>query len=344
MTPGGDRVGDAEATAAADSPSALRAALGVVRLGPVLVLGLLVLVLSLLSEYFLTRQNLLNVGVQAAPIALLALGQLLVILTRGIDLSVGAIAALSGVAGALVYESHGAGLGVAAMLAVGIVAGLANGLLYVCFRIPHPFIVTLGTLNVASGAAFLLSDGQAVPGVPPLVRTLGTGEIVGVPWPIVLVLGALVLMLVVLRRTQYGRWIYAVGGNPEAAKRVGIPVDRLLVSIYAISGLTAALAGIVLAGRTASGDPNAGSLAELQSIAAVIIGGVSFFGGRGRASTVIVGALVLAVIANGLNLLDVDAFWQLIATGVVLILAVIGDVGRVRIETRLRTVAGGAQA
>lgn len=321
----------------------LRAVLSLLQLGPVLILAILVAVMALLSEFFFTERNLLSVGIQASPIALLAIGQYLAILTRGIDLSVGAVAALSSVVGALIFV-HGDGppvLVLAAILGTGLFCGLVNGLVYVVFKIPHPFIVTLGTLNIASGIAYLIAGGQAVIGAPQFAQTLGNGKLAGIPYPIILVLVTLAAFLVLLHWMKFGRWIFAVGGNPDAARRAGIPVGTVLVTVYTLSGFTAALAALVLLGRTGSGDPNySHSLAELQSIAAVIIGGTSFFGGRGHLATVMIGALVLAVIANGLNLLDVNAFWQLVVTGVVLIGAVILDVSRTRVEDRVRTVAG----
>jgi ribose transport system permease protein len=323
----------------------LRGILSLVRLGPLVVLGSLVVLMALLSDVFLNERNLLNVGIQATPIALLAIGQFVVILTRGIDLSVGAVAALASVCGALVW-SDGSGsalLALGTVLGIGLACGLVNGVLFVGFKIPHPFIVTLGTLNVATGAAYLLADGEAVVGVPDFAAALGNDKLLGIPYPILVVLATLAIFVLLLRGTVLGTWIYAVGGDPEAARRMGIPVSRVLVLAYTLSGLTAALAAIILLGRTGTGDPNYSSgLAELQAIAAVIIGGTSFFGGRGNVITVVIGALVLAVIANGLNLLNVNAFWQLVVTGFVLITAVILDVFRTRLEERFRTV--GAEA
>lgn len=321
----------------------LRRVLSLLRLGPLLVLTTLLVAMAILSDVFLTERNILNVGIQAAPIALLAIGQFVVILTRGIDLSVGAVAALASVCGALIWADGdgSAFLALAAVLGVGLACGLINGVLFVGFKIPHPFIVTLGTLNVATGAAYLLANGDAVVGVPDLATTLGNEKLLGVPYPIIVVLVVLAAFLLLLRGTVLGHWVYAVGGDPEAARRMGIPVSRVLVLAYVLSGLTAALAAIILLGRTGTGDPNYSSgLAELQAIAAVIIGGTSFFGGRGNVVTVVIGALVLAVIANGLNLLNVNAFWQLVVTGFVLIIAVILDVSRTRLEDRFRTAAG----
>lgn len=318
---------------------ALRVGLMIVRLGPLLVLLLLVLAMSIASPVFLTKSNLFNLGVQSASITLLALGQLFVILTRGIDLSVGAVLGLATVVGALAYESIDSGVAIVLiMLLSGATVGLINGLILVKGRIPHPFIVTLGTLNVASGIALILSGGLAVSGVPPLVSEAGGGYAAGVPTPIVLTLVLAAAALLVSTRTQWGRWVYAVGGNPEAAERVGIPVNRILVSVYVVSGLAAGAAAVIVAGRTGVGDPSAARLAELDAIAAAIIGGASFFGGRGTVIGVVAGALVIGVIRNGLNLLSVSPYVQLVVIGTVVVAAVALDVLRTRLEVRFRTL------
>lgn len=327
----------------------MRVALQVLRLGPLFALAVLVVVMTLASPYFFTHTNLLDVGVEAAPVAIIGMGEFVVILTRGIDLSASSVAALSGVLGA-VYFADGArsgALSVVIMIAVGVAFGLCNGLLYVKGRIPHPFIVTLGTLNIGAGMAFLLApNGTVVTPVPAFVNTLGTGSLLGIPNPIIMVAGTVIVLVLLLERTQLGRWIYAIGGDPEAARRSGIPVGRVLIFCYTLSGLAAAIGGLVIAGRTDSGDPTLGGPTSpllLQAITAVFIAGASFFGGRGHVSTVVVGALVLTVITNGLNLLNVSAFWQLIATGVVLILAVAADVVRGRLEAQLRLAVKEAQ-
>jgi ribose transport system permease protein len=319
-------------------------ALRVLQSGPLLILGLLVVVMALLSPYFLTGRNLTNLGFQTAIVGVLALGQLLVILTRGIDLSVGSVVALSGVVGGIVAGGsatsaaggHGA-FALLAMAGVGLGIGLVNGIVLVGGRVMNPFIVTLGMLSIVRGAALVLSDAQTVTGMPPVVQDLGTGLVGPLPAPAVLVAALALFTWVVLARTQWGRWIYAVGGNPDAARRVGIPVDRVLLSVFAVCGLAAGIAGILVAGRTNAGAPNAGQLLELDAITAVVIGGASFFGGRGSVPNVVAGALIIGVIRNGLNLLDVTPFWQSIAIGALVIASLEIDVLRGHLEQRLRT-------
>lgn len=329
------------AAAVAHAPRSERATafgLRALQAGPVLILAVLVAVMALLSPYFLTSRNVANVGFQASFVAVLALGQLLVIITRGIDLSVGSTVGLAGVVAAAWAGSSGAG-SLALFVAVGLAVGGANAAVLVYGRVPNPFIVTLGTLGIARGLALVLSDGETRTGLPPVVSTLGSGTVAGVPVP-VLVVGALALAIgVVLGRTQWGRWIYAVGGNPEAARRAGIPADGVLISVYVLCGLFAGIAAILVAGRTDSASPQAGQLLELDAITAVIIGGASFYGGRGRVVNVLAGALIIGVIRNGLDLLGVSPFWQLIAVGVLVIVSLELDVLRGRLEQRLRTRA-----
>jgi ribose transport system permease protein len=315
---------------------------GALELGPALVLGLLWLTLSLLSPVFFTQENLTNLGVQASIVAVLAIGQLVVIVTRGIDLSVGSVLALATVIGALAYNTQLLGSGlpvVAAMIATGAVVGLVNGVIFVKGRIPHAFIVTLAMLYAARGLALVLSDGASKPGMPPLVQTAGGGFVGDIPVPVLIVVGLGLLATVFLTRTRWGRWIFATGGNPEAASRAGIPVGRVLISAYVLSGVAAGVAGVMTAGRTNSGFPTAGDLAELDAIAAAIIGGASLFGGRGNVVNAIVGALILSTIRNGLNLLDVNPFWQLVVIGGVILIAVQLDVLRTQLEERLRARA-----
>jgi ribose transport system permease protein len=312
----------------------LELGLRVVQAGPVLILGLLGLVMTLLSPYFLTERNLTNLGFQTSVVAVLALGQLLVILTRGIDLSVGSVVALAGVLGVLAGDSGP--LVVLTMVLAGALVGAVNGLVLVKGRVMNPFIVTLGTLSIVRGAALVISDAQTVAGLPPLVVSFGTDLAGPVPLPALLVAGLAGATWVLLTKTQWGRWIYAVGGDPEAARRVGIPVDRLLISVYVLCGAAAGVAGLLVAGRTDAGSPNAGQLLELDSITAVIIGGASFFGGRGNVGNVVAGALIIGVIRNGLNLLDVTPFWQSIAIGTLVIVSLELDVLRGHLERRMR--------
>jgi ribose transport system permease protein len=316
----------------------LEAGLLFLRVGPAIGLLILLVVLSQLTPAFATSRNIGNLLAQSAVICVLAIGQLLVIVTRGIDLSVGSTLALGTVTGALAVT---AGLPtpivVLVMLATGVAVGAVNGIVYVYGRLPHPFIITLATLSVARGLALWLSDGQPIQGMPDPIRVIG-GQILFGWLPVsTLVVGAIAIAALVLTtRMVWGRWIYAVGGNPEAARRIGIPVGGTLVSVYVLSGLMAGVGALLTAGRTGGGAPTFGNLAELDAIAAVIIGGASFLGGRGHVGNAIVGALMIGVIRNGMNLLNVDSFFQPMVIGIVIVLAVEADVIRTRLEQRFR--------
>lgn len=312
--------------------------LRVVRLGPVVILALLVGVIGSIEPIFFHWQNLQNLLVQTSPIAILALGQLMVIVSRGIDLSVGSTLSLCTVTGALAAGRHGAGTGVTVLiiLGTGLSVGLVNGLVLTKLGIANPLIVTLGMLNIALGIALTLADGTTVPGVPIPIQDLAIGTFLGVPTPFLLALALAGAFFVLGRLTQWGRWIYALGGNPEAAERAGIPVQRLTMSVYLLSGLTAGCAAIIVSGRLGSGYARAGELSELDSIAAVVIGGASLFGGRGGVAAALVGALVIGTLRNGLNLIGVDSDLQYVAVGVVVILAVGMDIVRGKLEARFR--------
>ena len=323
---------------------ALQLALWGLRAGPALILVGVIAVVALVTPLFLTSQNIGNVLAQTAVIAILALGQLLVILTRGVDLSVGSTLALATVVGAVVFEQAANGpLVIAAIVGTGIAVGTINGLVFVVGRVPHPFIVTLATLSVARGLAFLWSDGRPMPGMPESVQVVGGDSIDWLPYSTFVVAGAALVVLVLTARMVWGRWIYAVGGNPDGARRSGIPVNRVLISVYVLSGAAAGVAAVLTAGRTNAGSPNFGELAELDSIAAVIIGGAAFAGGRGNVANALVGALMIGVIRNALNLHNADAFYQLIVIGIVIVLAVEADVLRGHLENRFR-VATAARA
>jgi ribose transport system permease protein len=316
---------------------ALQVALLGLRAGPALILLLLVVIVSLTTPVFFTSRNIGNVFSQTAVIAILGLGQLLVIVSRGIDLSVGSTVALSGVVGAIVFlHVHSTVLVVLAVLGVGLAVGLANGLVFVLGRIPHPFIVTLASLSIVRGLALWAANGTLIAGMPNPIDTLGGGTIGWLPYSFFVVAGLAVVAVIATTYLVWGRWLYAVGGNPDAARRAGIPVGRVLVTVYVISGLAAAVGGLVTAGLLDAGSPTAGDLAELDSIAAVIIGGAAFAGGRGNVGNALVGAFTIGVIRNALNLHNVNAFYQLMAIGVVVLLAVEGDVVRGYVETRVR--------
>ncbi|MBO9345403.1 MAG: ABC transporter permease [Chloroflexi bacterium] len=304
--------------------------------------GILFLVLVMLligtitqPDVFLTWRNLSNLPGQNAANAVLAIGMFVVILTAGIDLSVGSVLALAMMTTAvLARDGFPPLLLVPLPILIGMTVGLINGLGLTKLHLPHPFIVTLGTLNIARGVGNLVSGGVPVSGLPEIVRFWGAGSIpIGdVQIPVSLVIVALVYVgfFVFLQYTRTGRHIYAIGGNPQAARVSGINVDRTLILAYVLCGAMAGLAGLLVAGRTNSGFPNAGIGAELDAISAVIIGGASFFGGRGSVLGVLAGVLVIGLLRNILNLNNVQVFWQQVLIGVVIILAVSLDVIRRR--------------
>jgi ribose/xylose/arabinose/galactoside ABC-type transport system permease subunit len=304
--------------------------------------GILFLVLVMLligtitqPDVFLTWRNLSNLPGQNAANAVLAIGMFVVILTAGIDLSVGSVLALAMMTTAvLARDGFPPILLVPLPILIGMTVGLINGLGLTKLHLPHPFIVTLGTLNIARGVGNLVSGGVPVSGLPEIVRFWGAGSIpIGdVQIPVSLVIVALLYFgfFVFLQYTRTGRHIYAIGGNPQAARVSGINVDRTLILAYVLCGAMAGLAGLLVAGRTNSGFPNAGIGAELDAISAVIIGGASFFGGRGSVLGVLAGVLVIGLLRNILNLNNVQVFWQQVLIGVVIILAVSLDVIRRR--------------
>jgi ribose transport system permease protein len=315
-------------------------ALRLLSVGPLLILILLAAVIGLLTPDFLKPGNLGNIVAQTAVIAIVAIGQHLVILTRGIDLSVGANLALATVIGALVFRQvDSAPLVMLAMVLAGGTVGAVNGIAYVYGRLPHPFIITLATLSICRGLALEFAVGHTtMRGMPDAIAAIGGSATGGVPNSFFIVLGVAVLALVMAKTMVWGRWVYAVGGQPEAALKMGIPVKGVLVSTYVLSGLCAGIGAVVLAGRTEAGSPLYGNLLELDTIAAVIIGGASFLGGRGHIGHALVGAVMIGVIRNALNLLGVDVFFQMIAIGLIIVVAVEADVLRNRLEGRARVM------
>lgn len=291
--------------------------------------GLLVLVLALFiaTPRFLTVPNLINVGVQAAVVAILAFGMTFVIVTAGIDLSVGSVAALGAMVSAITFSQVGlpGWLTLLVGLLIGLAAGAVSGLGIAYGKLPA-FIGTLAMMSIARGITLVLSDGTPVK-TAPAVNALG-GDVAFLPVPILMMSLAGVLCWFILNRTVLGRSMYAIGGNTEAARLSGLPVRKVLVTVYALSGLFAGLAGMVLAGRLSSAQPQAGVSYELDAIAACVIGGASLAGGSGRASGTLIGAILLAVIRNGLNILNVSSFWQQVVIGLVIALAVGFDVLR----------------
>lgn len=293
--------------------------------------GLIVLCIALFiaTPHFLTVPNLINVGVQAATVAILAFGMTMVIVTAGIDLSVGAVAALGGMVSAYSFSQLGlpGWLTLIIGLFVGLLAGAISGLAIAYGRLPA-FIATLAMMSIARGATLVISQGSPIPSAP-AVNFLG-GSVAGIPMPIIAMVIAGLLCWFILSRTIIGRSMYAIGGNEEAARLSGIPVKKILVAVYALAGLWAGLAGLVMTGRLSSAQPQAGFGYELDAIAAVVIGGASLAGGTGKASGTLIGAILLAVIRNGLNILSVSSFWQQIVIGCVIAIAVGFDVLRTK--------------
>ena len=296
--------------------------------GALTALIVLVIAMSALSGDFLTTDNLLNVGVQAAVTAVLAFGVTFVIVSAGIDLSVGSVAALSATVLAWAATSEGVPVAIAVVLAVftGIACGLVNGFLISYGKLP-PFIATLAMLSVGRGLSLVISQGSPI-AFPESVSHLGDTLGGWLPVPVLVMVAMGLVTAFILARTYLGRSMYAIGGNEEAARLSGLRVKKQKLAIYALSGLFAAAAGIVLASRLSSAQPQAAQGYELDAIAAVVIGGASLAGGTGKASGTLIGALILAVLRNGLNLLSVSAFWQQVVIGVVIALAVLFDTVR----------------
>ncbi len=280
----------------------------------------------LTSRNFLAQKNIFNVLRQISDNILLACGMTMVIILGGIDLSVGAVIALSGVLSAGCVTRLGLPLVPALLvgLLIGLAVGVFNGLVASKTSIP-PFIVTLATMNIARGLAGVYTGGSPVRVMTAEWKWLGTGYVGAVPIPVIVMLVVMGLSVFILNGTKIGRHIYAVGGNSQAAKFSGIRVSRVKFFVYAYSGLMAGLAGIVLASRMYSGQPTAGEGAEMDAIAAVVIGGTSMMGGSGKLGGTFIGALIIGFLNNGLNLMNVNSFWKTVIKGVVILLAVLLD-------------------
>lgn len=293
--------------------------------GTFLGLILLCLVLWILTPYFLTVSNLLNILEQSSINAIIAVGMTFVIITAGIDLSVGSILAFSGVVLATVLRA-GIPLPVALLagLVTGTLCGLVNGMLVSFGRLP-PFIVTLGMMSIARGAALVFTNGRPVSGFEQSFRWMATGKLFFIPMPLVIMIIIYIISHLLLTRTKFGRYTYAIGGNEEATFLSGVNVRFNKTMVYALSGLTSAIAAIMLTARLNSAQPIAGIMYELDAIAATVIGGTSLMGGEGTLLGTLIGALIMGVLRNGLNLLGVSSFLQQIIIGMVIIIAVLFD-------------------
>jgi ribose transport system permease protein len=295
------------------------------QLGMLIILVLLCIIMAAVAPYFTEMNNVLNILKQSSITAILAAGMTIVILTGGIDLSVGSTLALSGVISVMLSNA-----GVPPLLAMltgiatGYMAGVINGYFTAVTKLPS-FVVTLGGMTYLRGIAFVISGGLPLVLLNKFFIFFGSGYILKVPTPIYIMATVYVIMFFILKYTMFGRHVYAIGGNEEAARLTGIKVERTLIHVYSISGLMAGIAGVVMAGRVISGQPNAGVSFELDAIAAVILGGTSFVGGVGRIQGTIIGVLIMAVLSNGLTLMNVDFYWQMIVKGLVIVIAVLLD-------------------
>ncbi len=294
-------------------------------MGTLIGLVVICLVFGVLSDVFFTERNLVNILQQSSINACVAIGMTMVIISGGIDLSVGPVAACAAVLSAtMLVGGYPVILAIAAGLIVGVVCGAFNGLL-IAYGGLQPFIVTLGTLSLFRALALIYTGGNPILGVPNTFRHLFASEIGIFPVPVVVVAVLVVIGSVLLARTPLGEYIFAVGGNEEAARISGVPIARTKIAAYAISGFLAALAAIILIARLGAAEPTLGNLWELEAIAASAIGGASLMGGKGSILGTILGAIVLGAMRNGLTLLNVQAFYQLLATGIIIILAMLVD-------------------
>jgi ribose transport system permease protein len=293
--------------------------------GGLIVLLVLFGAMTLASAEFLTADNMANLARQVAIFGIIAVGQLLVILTAGIDLSVGSVLGLTGcVTAQLLVEGMPVPLAIVVGLAVGVGLGLFNGALVAYGKLP-PFIVTLGMLGIARGLVLVLTDASTVQPLPESFGNIANGDFLGLPNLLWMFAVVVAITAFVLRRTVFGRYIYAVGSNPESARLAGVPVTAVLVSVYSIAGLLAAVGGVLFASRLNAGIPTAGTGYELNAIAACVIGGASLFGAKGGAFGAAAGALIVATLNNGGNLLAVNAFYLQIIIGALILIAVAFD-------------------
>lgn len=296
------------------------------KIGSLLILLVLMLCMGLVSKEFFAFGNLKNIGIQASVNVVLSIGMLMVIIIGGIDLSIGAILALAGIVSAYLMK---AGIPIFwAMLIsciVGAALGIVNGFIVTYMKLP-PFVATLGTTGIFRGTALLITNGLPVSQLPEGVRTIGSGTFLGIPNPIVIMVIVAVIIHIVLTYTAYGRSLYAIGSNFEAARLSGLSVQVNMMVTYMLEGFLAAVAGVILLGRLSVAQPNAATGYESNAIAAAVIGGASFSGGRGTVVGALIGALIISVLNNGFTLMGLNSYVQQIAIGVVVVLAVYADI------------------
>ena len=294
----------------------------------VIALIILMAVITIINSNFLTANNLLNLLLQVTSNALIAFGMTFVILTGGIDLSVGSILALSS---ALTVGLLGSGipvtLAILISLILGCILGMMNGLL-ISYGKLAPFIVTLATMTIFRGATLVYTNGNPITkGLSDtfLFQFLGQGYIVGIPFPVIIMFIVFIVLYVLLHKTAFGKSVYAIGGNEKAAYISGVKLNKVKIIIYSISGIMASISGLIITSRLSSAQPTAGASYEMDAIAAVVLGGTSLSGGKGRILGTLIGALIIGVLNNGLNIIGVSAFWQQVVKGVVILIAVLID-------------------
>ncbi len=295
--------------------------------GILVVLILFGVFLSFTTDNFLTNGNIISVLRQISINMYIALGMTLVIILGGIDLSVGSIVAMSGtlIVGFIVTQGIPLWLAIVLGLLLGTLAGLINGIIIAKFKVPA-FIVTMAMMNIASGVAYVYSGGRSTRITEDFFVQIGTGYILGkIPLPVVYMIVLIAVFVFMLNKTKFGTYVYAIGGNRESAKVSGVPIMKVEIAVFTLTGLLSAFAGLVLASRMYSGQPSVGSGYELDAIAACVLGGVSMAGGKGRISGTVIGAMVIGIISNGLNLMGVSSFWQLIVKGVIILFAILID-------------------
>lgn len=293
-----------------------------------------IILFSQLSPYFFTAENILNVSLQTSITAIIAAGMTFVILTGGIDLSVGAVVAFVGVVSTSIVKvvepfSLGIMSAIAGGILIGVLSGLLAGIFITKFNIT-PFIVTLALMTILRGAAYIYTDGRPIWELPPQFALLGSGRFLEIPIPTLLMILVFLFSYIVLHHTQFGRNVYAVGGNAEAARLAGIRTHRVLITVYIICGILSGISGVLLASRMNSGQPNAGLMYELDVIAAAVVGGTSLHGGRGSIVGTFLGAMLIGVLRNGLNLMNVNSYVQQVVVGCVILTAVLLDKFRKR--------------
>ena len=294
----------------------------------VIALIILMAVITIINSNFLTANNLLNLLLQVTSNALIAFGMTFVILTGGIDLSVGSILALSS---ALTAGLLGSGmpvtLAILISLIMGCILGMMNGLL-ISYGKLAPFIVTLATMTIFRGATLVYTNGNPITkGLSDtfLFQFLGQGYIVGIPFPVIIMFIVFIVLYVLLHKTSFGKSVYAIGGNEKAAYISGVKLNKVKIIIYSISGIMASISGLIITSRLSSAQPTAGASYEMDAIAAVVLGGTSLSGGKGRILGTLIGALIIGVLNNGLNIIGVSAFWQQVVKGIVILIAVLID-------------------